>query len=253
MPPTDIDPDACDYDPITGAGFDDDFQDVHSPLPPPVPWLPRSQEDERFIAASYDAGFIEDQHGDAVKVLADGDYYLKVWYLKELTQSNGKIARVRKTLVPMRCAKVLARCTRPGPQKTTKVVNCQSIGANRLDENTAPKAVAVGYSGITGCPVFATPPPRDTVHSTIDMNDNSKGIPFRTEPRNRSSSGNVIWHETSTVPGNISAIKRLVVSNDRDFIDDDDVVSTITQQHKRLNLGLSFELPAHHTVAEDGR
>ncbi|CAG1992432.1 unnamed protein product [Fusarium graminearum] len=131
-------------------------------------------------------------------------------------------------------------------------LNPQDIGPNRIADNTAPEAVIAGYSGITGCPVFATPPSMGTIRSTIDMSDNSQGISFRTEHMNHLTDGNVIWHEMSTVPGNNSAIKRLVMSNDRNFIDDDDVASTIALQHKRLNLGLSFEPPAHHRAAEDG-
>ncbi|CAF3457783.1 unnamed protein product [Fusarium graminearum] len=65
------------------------------------------------------------------------------------------------------------------------------------------------------------------------MSDNSQGISFRTEHMNHLTDGNVIWHEMSTVPGNISAIKRLVMSNDRNFIDDDDV-ATILDMPKEL-------------------
>ncbi|KAF5231889.1 hypothetical protein FAUST_9025 [Fusarium austroamericanum] len=266
-PPTDLGP--FTHDPIAGTelnvGPDNDSQDVRDQLLPPEPsWLPRSQEDDRLIAASYESGLIEDQDGNVINVLTEGEYYLQVWGRKELTQSDGTIVRVRKPLVPMRCVKVLARCTQPDLQETTdedeaveedeevEWRTCLSIGPNRIADNTAPEAVIAGYSGITGCPVFATPPSMGTIRSTIDMSDNSQGISFRTEHMNHLADGNIIWHETSTVPGNISAIKRLVMSNDRGFIDDDDVVSTIALQHKRLNLGLSFDSPAHHRAAEDG-
>ncbi|KAF0641380.1 hypothetical protein FPSE5266_20169 [Fusarium pseudograminearum] len=246
------------YDPyeIMGDGLDDP-QDVRGQLlPPEPPWLPRSQEDDRLTAASHDAGLIEEQDGDSVSVPTEGDYHLQVWGQRELTQSNGTIARVRKTLVPMRCVKVLARCTQMGLPETTEIderLTPLIIDESRPDDdNTAPRAVVVGYSGITGYPVFASTPKESTIRNTIDMSDNSKGISFRAEPMKRLAGGNVIWHETCTVLGNIGAIKRLIVSNNRHLIDDDDVVSTITHQHKRLNLGLSFEPPAHHKAAEDG-
>ncbi|CEF77673.1 unnamed protein product [Fusarium graminearum] len=244
-PPTDLGP--FTHDPIAGTelnvGLDND-----------------SQDDDRLIAASYESGLIEDQDDDVINILTEGDYCLQVWGRKELIQLDGTIVRVRKPLVPMRCVKVLARCTQPDLQETTDEVEAveedeedeEVDGPNRIADNTAPEAVIAGYSGITGCPVFATPPSMGTIRSTIDMSDNSQGISFRTEHMNHLTDGNVIWHEMSTVPGNISAIKRLVMSNDRNFIDDDDVASTIALQHKRLNLGLSFEPPAHHRAAEDG-
>ncbi|KAL6917265.1 hypothetical protein FSST1_008760 [Fusarium sambucinum] len=155
---------------------------------------------------------------------------------------------MRKSLAPMRCFKVLARCAQLGLRETaTKPWRARlKIG------NATHKAAVVGYSGITGCPVSAAPAKKGTVRDTIDINDNSQGIPFRTEPMNHLSGGNVIWHATVTVPGNISAIKRLIVNNNRHFLDDADVINTINHQHKRRTLGLSFEPPAHHRPATDG-
>ncbi|RMJ15794.1 hypothetical protein CDV36_004503 [Fusarium kuroshium] len=55
-----------------------------------------------------------------------------------------------------------------------------------------------------------------------DGGDNSNDISFKTESDSKLYGGNVIWHENMTVQGNISAIKRLVIQNDRNFPNETD-------------------------------
>lgn len=85
-----------------------------------------------MIAASYESGLIEDQDDDVINILTEGDYCLQVWGRKELIQLDGTIVRVRKPLVPMRCVKVLARCTQPDLQETTDEV--EAVEEDEEDE-----------------------------------------------------------------------------------------------------------------------
>ncbi|RSL85532.1 hypothetical protein CEP51_003272 [Fusarium floridanum] len=47
-------------------------------------------------------------------------------------------------------------------------------------------------------------------------------FPSRPSPAGSLDGGNVIWHEDMTVQGNIAAIKRLVIQNDRNFPNETD-------------------------------
>ncbi|RSL42824.1 hypothetical protein CEP53_011990 [Fusarium sp. AF-6] len=60
------------------------------------------------------------------------------------------------------------------------------------------------------------------IEATPMGGDNSNGISFKTESGSKLYVGNVIWHENMTVQGNIAAIKRLIIQNDRNFPNDAD-------------------------------
>ncbi|KIL87101.1 hypothetical protein FAVG1_09655 [Fusarium avenaceum] len=127
-----------------------------------------------------------------------------------------------------------------------------SVGPVDRFANVLPKAVIVGYSGLSGHPVSARSPSDSPIEGPLDMSDSCSGIHFITEPGNEPSGGNVIWHETLTVSDNISAIKRLVVGNNRQFDSEKDLTGKISLSHKRMTEGLPFDPPAHHKPEIEG-
>ncbi|CAJ0554834.1 Ff.00g133470.m01.CDS01 [Fusarium sp. VM40] len=244
-------------DPLTSAELDDNNDDddeeddddnsVRSPD------QSSEQEDILRIVASSDSGLVE------------VDYHLQVWELKEQPLINGPPEVMRKPKVPMRCFQTLARCShlgylflerkrrgRPRQQMDNWHAHLSVGSDNRPPNNVPPKAVIVGYSGLSGHPVSARSPSDSLIEGPLVMSDSCSGIQFKTEPGNEPSGGSVIWHETLTVPDNISAIKRLVVSNARQFDSEKDLLGTIFHAHKRVTEGLSFDPPAHHKPETEG-
>lgn len=118
-----------------------------------------------------------------------------------------------------------------------------------LAADKAPPSAVVGFSGITAQPVTARAPGNENTEH-LDAGDNSNGIYFKTEPGSKLCGGNVIWYESMTVPGNIAAIKRLVVRKDRNFPNDTDPIQTLRQEHTKLVEGFPFTLLSFTTPAD---
>ncbi|EEU35955.1 uncharacterized protein NECHADRAFT_85367 [Fusarium vanettenii 77-13-4] len=187
---------------------------------------------------------------DASKAGSAGQYELRVW--RSWTIGETAPAIVRRCHQPLRVFNVAVRCSRLAEHEPDTIVKANRLlllRSQTLAPGKAPPSAVVGFSGITAQPVTARAPGNENTEH-LDAGDNANGIYFKTEPGSKLCGGNVIWHESMTVPGNIAAIKGQVVHNDRNFPNDTDPIQTLRQEHAKLAEGFPFT-PLSFTTPTD--
>ncbi|KAJ4218104.1 hypothetical protein NW759_008699 [Fusarium solani] len=223
----------------TLPGWDDRDNEPVKPSQTPD-WLAASLEADRATIMALQATPVADIDGDAFQADMVGQYELRVWR----TWTFGDLAptSLKRCHQPLRAFNVAVRCSRMAehdPDSIVKATQRLLLRNQPLPSHEAPRSAVVGFSGITAQPVTARAPGKEN-SGHLDAGDNSNGIYFKTEPGSRLCGGNVIWHESMTVPGNIAAIKRLVIHNDRNFPTETDPIKTLRQEHTKLAEGFPF-------------
>ncbi|KAF4460235.1 hypothetical protein FALBO_12984 [Fusarium albosuccineum] len=204
---------------------------------------------------------VDDDDGDPLTADAVGDYYQKMWRKVSVPDSvDNTTMNWRKCQVPLQVIHMLTRCCfttqlrDPALNQQVKLLTRLGVSKDPLPSDHPPSCAVVGISGITGEWVFARKPSKKKktpAAPDIDMGDNLWGLDFKTEPSNKLSGENVIWHENMTVPGNIGQVKSLIMRNDRDFHDEAKVISAIRREHRRLTIGLPPRPLCHHRPGSD--
>lgn len=66
----------------------------------------------------------------------------------------------------------------------------------------------------------------------VNLGDNFKSFPSRTEPSNHIAGRNTVLHENCLVPGNIASLKKLLLHNSHTFEDERDPIAKLARQNR---------------------